>query len=186
MASTEIKIGGLGGQGVILAGMILGKAAALFDHKNATMTQAFGPEARGSACSAQLIVADEPVLYPYVTRPTVLVTMSQDAYAKFGPELAEDGLLLFEEELVRVGPTSPKGARLYGIPATRLAEELGRKLVLNIVMVGFFTSVARVISPDAVRKAVCDSVPPGTEKLNLAAFDKGYEHGVKVLAQSVS
>jgi 2-oxoglutarate ferredoxin oxidoreductase subunit gamma len=178
MATTEIKIGGLGGQGVILAGMILGRAAALHDNKNATMTQAFGPEARGSACSAQLIVSDEPVLYPYVA-------MSQDAYAKFGPELADGGLLLVEEELVKVG-TPPNNARVYGIPATRLAEELGRKLVLNIVMVGFFTSVAKAIGADAVRQSVRESVPPGTEKLNLAAFDKGFEHGLKALGERLS
>lgn len=181
MTTTEIKIGGLGGQGVILAGMIIGRAAALYDHKNATMTQAFGPEARGSACSAQLIVADGPVLYPYVTRPDVLVTMSQDAYVKFGPELAKGGLLLVEEELVKVA-SPPNGAQVHGIPATRLAEELGRKLVLNIVMVGFFAAVGRVVSVDALRRALSDSVPPGTEKLNLAAFDKGYEHGRKLLA----
>ncbi len=180
MASTEIKIGGLGGQGVILSGMIIGKAAALFDNKNATMTQAFGPEARGSACSAQLIVADETVLYPYVTRPDVLVTMSQDAYTKFSPDLADQGTLLIEEELVDVG-TPPAGAKVYGIPATRFAEELGRKLVLNIVMVGFFTSITKVIDADAMRKAVTGSVPKGTERLNLAAFDKGFDYGAQLL-----
>jgi 2-oxoglutarate ferredoxin oxidoreductase subunit gamma len=180
MPVTEIKIGGLGGQGVILAGLIMGKAAAIFDKKEATMTQAFGPEARGSACSAQLIVSDETILYPYVTRPRVLVTMSQDAYNKFSPEMAENGLLLIEEELVKV-TTPPKGAKIYGIPATRIAEELGRKMVLNIVMVGFMTAITKVVNADAVRKAVEASVPKGTEKLNLSAFDRGYEYGVKKL-----
>ena len=180
MAVTEIKIGGLGGQGVILAGLIMGKAAALFDKKEATMTQAFGPEARGSACSAQLIVSDDAILYPYVTHPRVLVAMSQDAYNKFSPEMAENGLLLIEEELVKV-QNPPKGAKVYGIPATRIAEELGRKMVLNIVMVGFMTAITKVVNADAVRKAVEDSVPKGTEKLNLSAFDRGYEFGVKKL-----
>ncbi|MBI4701970.1 MAG: 2-oxoacid:acceptor oxidoreductase family protein [Deltaproteobacteria bacterium] len=179
MASTEIKIGGLGGQGVILSGLIIGKAAALYDNKAATMTQAFGPEARGSACSAQLIVSDAPILYPYVARPEILVTMSQDAYTKFSPELREGGLLLVEEELVKVADPPPNRARVYGIPATRIAEELGRKLVLNIVMVGFFAAVAKVISVDAMRKALEKSVPSGTEGLNLSAFDRGYEYGLK-------
>lgn len=182
MTTTEIKIGGLGGQGVILSGMIIGKAAALFDNKHATMTQAFGPEARGSACSAQLIVSDDAVLYPYVNRPEVLVTMSQDAYTKFSPALADGGLLLVEEELVTVDDPPPHDAKVYGIPATRIAEELGRKLVLNIVMVGFFTAVSKLIDADAMRKAVEASVPPGTERLNLAAFDKGFEHGQKLLS----
>ncbi|MBW2524228.1 MAG: 2-oxoacid:acceptor oxidoreductase family protein [Deltaproteobacteria bacterium] len=182
MTTKEIKIGGLGGQGVILSGMIIGKAAALFDNKHATMTQAFGPEARGSACSAQLIVSDDAVLYPYVNRPEILVTMSQDAYAKFTPALADGGLLLIEEELVKVDDPPPNNAKVYGIPATRIAEELGRKLVLNIVMVGFFTAIAKLIEPDAMRKAVEASVPPGTERLNLSAFDKGFEHGQSLLA----
>src|SRR5512137_1377193 len=112
MATTEIKIGGLGGQGVVLAGMIIGKAAALFDKKDSAMTQAFGPEARGSSCSSQVIVSDQRILYPYVSRPQILVVMSQDAYNKFLPEMAPDGQLLIEEELVK--PTDlPKGVKLY-------------------------------------------------------------------------
>jgi 2-oxoglutarate ferredoxin oxidoreductase subunit gamma len=172
----EIKIGGFGGQGVILTGIIIGRAASIYDDKHATMTQAFGPEARGSACSSQVIVAGEPILYPYVTAPDILVVMSQEAFAKFSPEIADDAILLYEEDLV-----SPQGlkptVKTFGIPATRFAEELGRKMVLNIVMTGFFTAVCGLIDPDAMRKAVKASVPPGTESLNLQAFDKGFEHG---------
>ena len=80
MASSGIRIAGFGGQGVILAGMVIGKAAAIHDGKFATLTQSFGPEARGSACSAQLIVSDEPILYPYLTQPDILVVMSQEAH----------------------------------------------------------------------------------------------------------
>jgi len=185
MTITEIKIGGLGGQGVILSGIIIGKAAALYDGKDATMTQAFGPEARGSACSAQLIVSDAPILYPYVIQPSILVTMSQDAYGKFGPELADDGLLLIENELVDASSAKP-GQRVYGIPATRIAEEIGRKLVLNIVMVGFFTAVTKLLGADAVRKAVEKSVPPGTERLNLTAFDRGFSYGQDQLVATAS
>jgi 2-oxoglutarate ferredoxin oxidoreductase subunit gamma len=183
MGSTEIKISGLGGQGVILAGIIIGKAAALFDNKDATMTQAFGPEARGSACSAQLIVSDDAILYPYVTQARTLIAMSQDAFNKFSPEMAENGTLLIEEELVKVDKV-PKGVKVYAIPATRIAEELGRKMVLNIVMVGFFSAIAKLINPEAVRKAVQESVPKGTEKLNLAAFDRGYEYGQNLLSKN--
>jgi 2-oxoglutarate ferredoxin oxidoreductase subunit gamma len=180
MAVTEIKLGGLGGQGVILAGIIVGKAASLFDHKEATLTQAFGPEARGSSCSAQVVVSDEPILYPYVTRPNVMVLMSQDAYTRFSPEVAQGGTLLVEEELVEPGAV-PNGAKLFKIPATRIAEELGRRMILNIVMVGFFAAVTKLISVEAMRKAVEDSVPKGTTDLNLKAFERGYEWGQKVL-----
>ena len=178
MAVTEIKFGGFGGQGVILAGMILGKAAALFDNKEATLTQAFGPEARGSACSAQVVVSDSRILYPYVNRPNIMMLMSQDAFNRFSPELAPGGTLIIEEDLVKPEQL-PAGVRVFRCPATRIAEELGRRMVLNIVMVGFFTSVTKMLTPEAVRKAVEDSVPKGTIELNLKAFDRGFEWGQK-------
>ncbi len=180
MPVTEIRVAGFGGQGVILAGMIIGKAASIFENGYATLTQSFGPEARGSACSAQVILSNEPILYPYVTQPDILIAMSQDAYNRFVGEMKPNGTLLIEEDLVRISDL-PNGIRVHGVPATRLAEELGRRLVLNIVMVGFFAAVTRLIDPEALRKAVADSVPPGTEKLNLRAFDKGFEYGLMEL-----
>lgn len=179
MAATEIKLGGFGGQGVILAGIIVGKAAALFDKKEATLTQAFGPEARGSSCSAQVVVSDESILYPYVTRPDILILMSQDAYTRFSPEVAQGGTLIIEEDMVKPGAV-PNDARIYKIPATRIAEELGKRMVLNIVMVGFFAAVTKIVGIEAMRKAVEDSVPKGTVELNLEAFDRGVEWGKKV------
>ena len=172
---TELKFSGLGGQGVILAAMIVGKAAALFDHKHATLTQSFGPEARGSACSAQVVVSTERILYPYVVRPQCLMALSQDAYGRFGRELAPGGILLVEDELVQIDGAID--ARVYKVPATRLAEGLGRRLVLNIVMVGVFAAVTDVVTPEALRKAVADSVPEKTIELNLTAFDLGFEQG---------
>jgi 2-oxoglutarate ferredoxin oxidoreductase subunit gamma len=181
MAATEIRIAGFGGQGVILAGMVMGKAAAIHDGKFATLTQSFGPEARGSACSAQLIVSDEPILYPYLTQPDVLVLMSQEAQARFEFDLKVGGMLLYERDLIKLDNTT-LGMRHFGIPATRLAEELGRKLVLNMVMVGFVTALTGLATPPAVRKAIADSVPKGTEKLNLAAFEKGEVFGQTLLS----
>ena len=175
MSRTEIRVGGLGGQGVILCASIIGKAASIFEGKHATLIQAFGPEARGSACSGQVTVSDDVIGYPYVKNPDVLVLMSQDAYNQFAPTLKPGGLVLFEEELVKVDGKLP--ARALGIPATRFAEELGRRLVLNIVMVGFFAGTTGLLSFDSVEKAVRDSVPRGTEDLNLKALRKGYEHG---------
>jgi 2-oxoglutarate ferredoxin oxidoreductase subunit gamma len=177
MARTEVRIGGFGGQGVILTGYVIGKAASLFDSKNATMTQSFGPEARGSACSSQIVISEGAILNPYIKRPQVMVIMSQEAFNKYIPGLDPKGMLLFEEELV-----DPKGlpptVRLFSIPATRIAEELGRKVVLNMVMAGFFTAVTKLVSKDAMRKAIESSVPKGTEGLNLLAFEKGFEFGL--------
>jgi len=144
------------------------------------MTQSFGPEARGGSSSAQVILSTEPILYPYVTQPDILIVMSQEAYTRFAPQLKPGGILITEQELVHVD-NYPAGMRVYGVPATRLAEELGRKVVLNIVMTGFFGAVTRLLDGDALRKAVADSVPPAMQKLNLAAFDKGFEYGEHLL-----
>jgi 2-oxoglutarate ferredoxin oxidoreductase subunit gamma len=179
MISTEIKFGGFGGQGVILAGIIIGRAASIYDNKFATLTQSFGPEARGSACSAQVIVSDGKILYPYVTKPEILLVMSQEACNKFLPETTDDAVVIIEEDLVKPNGLKP-GMKVFGIPATRLAEELGRKMILNIVMVGFFTAVTKLVNHEAVREAVKASVPQGTENMNLKAFDRGYQFGLQL------
>lgn len=176
MQLTEIRLAGFGGQGVILSAIILGKAASIHQGAFATMTQSFGPEARGGACSAQLIVSDSPVLYPYVSEPDILVVMSQEAYTRFVPELKDGGILIVEQDLVRVTDL-PRETQIYSVPATRLAEELGKRMVLNSVMVGFFVAVTHLLDPDAVRKAVADSVPASFRDLNLKAFEKGFEYG---------
>ena len=99
---TELRIAGFGGQGVILSAIVIGKAASIHQGAYATMTQNFGPEARGGACSAQLLISDQPVLYPYVTQPDVMIVISQEAYTRFVPELKEGGTLIVEQDLVRV------------------------------------------------------------------------------------
>jgi 2-oxoglutarate ferredoxin oxidoreductase subunit gamma len=177
MQLTEIRIAGFGGQGVILSAIILGRAASIHQGAFATMTQSFGPEARGGACSAQLILSESPILYPYVTKPDILVVMSQEAYTRFVPELKDGGTLIVEQDLVRVTELKPN-TRVFSVPATRLAEELGKKMVLNSVMVGFFTAVTQLLSKDAVSKAVSDSVPSSFRDLNLKAFEKGFAYGL--------
>jgi 2-oxoglutarate ferredoxin oxidoreductase subunit gamma len=180
MQLTEIRIAGFGGQGVILSAIVLGKAVSIFQGEFATMTQNFGPEARGGACSAQLVVSDTPILYPYVTKPDILVVMSQEAYVRFIPELKDGGILIIEEDLVRVSDLG-KEIQVYSVPATRIAETLGKRMVLNSVMVGFFTAVTHLLDPDAVGKAVADSVPASFRELNLKAFEKGLEYGITAL-----
>jgi 2-oxoglutarate ferredoxin oxidoreductase subunit gamma len=179
---TEVRITGFGGQGVVLAGHIIGRACAIHGGQDATMIQSFGPEARGSACSATLAISDGEVLYPYITRPDILVAMSSEGYEKYRDELKEDGTLIFEHDLVH--PAFKDGQASYSIPSTRIAESLGRTIVQNIVMVGFFAAVTELVPPKALREAVKHSVPAGTEKLNLAAFDKGFEHFTSSIRES--
>ncbi|MBI5439812.1 MAG: 2-oxoacid:acceptor oxidoreductase family protein [Deltaproteobacteria bacterium] len=172
---TQVRLSGFGGQGIILAGEILGMAVTLHEGRNAVLTQSFGPEARGGACSADVVVSDARIYYPCVTVPDVLVLMSEEAARTYGPNAAEGALVLVNEDLVRTVPKRPD-LRIHRIPATRLAEGLGRVMVANIVMLGFITARAKLVSPDAMKKALLASVPPGTEKLNENAFRAGYEY----------
>ena len=178
--SREIRIAGFGGQGIILSGYIIGKAAAIFDNKFSTLIQSFGPEARGSSCSAQLIISDEQILYPYLVQPQIAILLSRDAYERFSPELKTGGIMLVEKDLVTPGKI-PAGVQCFAIPATRLAEEMGRKIVMNIITVGFFAATTGVTSYEATRKAVETSVPEGTEEMNLKAFETGYNYGMDLV-----
>ena len=177
---NEIRLAGFGGQGVILAGYILGKAAALYDDKEAIMTQAYGPEARGGACSGELVIDDGPIDYPMVDTPNVLMLMSQEAYEKFGADTAPGAQVVVESDLVHGAPSEWPGC-----PATRLAEELGAKISANIVMLGFLVGVTGLLNREAMEEAVATSVPQRTIDLNKKAFAAGYEYaldreGVKV------
>ena len=173
MSRTEIRITGFGGQGVILAGHIIGRACAVEAGLHATMIQSFGPEARGSACSATLVIADREVLYPYIRQKCdIFVVMSAEGYELHAQQLKDDGILVYEQDLVKPVPVPRQ--RAFGVSSTRIAEEQGRAIVQNIVMVGFFTAATRIIPRDAMREAVKGSVPPGTEELNLRAFDAGW------------
>ncbi len=174
MTRTEIRITGFGGQGVVLAGYIIGRAVAVHEGRYATMIQSFGPEARGSACSATLAVSETEIFYPYIGKPDIFVVMSSEGYEKFGDHLGRDDILIHEADLVR--PPAGKHSRAFGVPSTRIAESLGKTIVQNIVMVGFFAAVTRLVSADAMRDAVRASVPRGTEDLNLRAFEAGYDY----------
>ncbi len=174
MSRTEIRITGFGGQGVVLSGHIIGRAWAVHAGKHATMIQSFGPEARGSACSATLTVSDARVLYPYIRRPDIFVVMSSDGYDTYRDELKDDGTLIYEKDLVH--PTFKDGQAAFGVPSTRIAETLGRSIVQNIVMLGFVAGATQLVTRDEMRDAVKGSVPAGTEDLNLRAFEAGLAH----------
>lgn len=172
----EVRLSGFGGQGIILAGEILGKAVALYDRKHATFTQTYGPESRGGSCAAEVILDDKPVHYPHITDPIVLVVMSQGAYNKYVPGFRQDGLLIIDQDLVKLDDQA-QGRQVFSIPATRIAEQAGRKLVANIVMLGFLAAVTDLTSVEALRQAVLTSIPKGTEDLNSRAFQAGYDYG---------
>lgn len=176
----EVRLAGFGGQGIVLAGHILGKAAALFESKKAVFTQSYGPEARGGSCSADVVISEETIHYPKVAKPHVLVIMSQSAWTTYGGSIRPGGMLILDEDLVTIDP-DPEGITVYRVPATRLAEHLGKTIVANIVMIGAVAALGRVVSYEATRQAVLSSAPKGTEELNLGAFDQGHAYGLELL-----
>jgi 2-oxoglutarate ferredoxin oxidoreductase subunit gamma len=181
MQLTELRIAGFGGQGVIMCASVIGRAASIVEDGYATMTQNFGPEARGGACSAQLVLSPTPVLYPYVVKPDIMVLMSQEAYVKFARDIKPGGTLLIEQDLVRVNESPARDVKVFGIPATRMAEELGKRMVLNIVMTGFFGAISGLLQRESLLKAVEDSVPAAFAELNRKAFNAGYDYGIRHL-----
>jgi 2-oxoglutarate ferredoxin oxidoreductase subunit gamma len=183
LTMTDIRFSGFGGQGIIRCALIAGKALNIFGGKFATMNQAIGPEARGGACSSQLVVSDERVLYPYIQAPDILVCMSQEAYDKYHGEIKKGGTLMIDEDLVKPG-SPPKGVTFYAVPSTRFAEELGNRIFANLVMMGFFTAVSGITTDEVMKKALPGLVPDAFLEKNFKAFDRGYNYGLEALKKS--
>jgi 2-oxoglutarate ferredoxin oxidoreductase subunit gamma len=169
---VEIRLCGFGGQGVILAGFIIGQAATVYDHRHAILTQDYGPEARGGSCRADVIISDSPIPYPYITSPDILIALSQDAYNKYLPSVVEDTMIIFDEDLVKI--ENLEGNKCMPMPARRIAEKLGRLAVANVVMLGFVTAATKIVSTEAIKQSVLSAVPPHTAKLNMNAFEEGF------------
>lgn len=176
----EIRIAGFGGQGIILAGIVIGKAATLYDGLYAVQTQSYGPEARGGASRTEIIISDVEIDYPKVQRPDILVAMSHEALIQYMDDLKDGGILIIDPDLTMEEEILPfvreHDIKLHRAPATRTAEEeIGLRIVANIVMIGAITGITKAITLEAARTAVKVSVPPGTEKKNLAAFEAGFK-----------
>ena len=173
---VRVRICGYGGQGIVLAGMLLGKAASLYDGKEAVFTQSYGPEARGGASTADVVISTEPVDYPLITTADIVVALFQEAFVCYSPSLREGGVLIVEEDLVQLnGYDGP----LSRVPATRIAESLGARIATNIVVLGFLIGKTGVISIDAAKEAIRNTVKPKTLELNLQAFDAGYRYALE-------
>lgn len=169
----QVRIGGFGGQGIVLAGLLLGKAASIYDGKEAVFTQSYGPEARGGASNVDLIISSETIDYPLVTEPDILVVLFQEAYTRFRPILKKGGVLILEENLVH---HTENDGEFWQIPATNLAEELGRKIVMNVIVVGFLVAKTGIVTRDAAEEAIRTTVRKKTVDFNLKAFARGYEY----------
>ena len=175
-SQIEVLVSGFGGQGVVLAGMILGRAAVVEEGRNAVMAQSYGPESRGGASSAEVLIADGEIAYPHCISPDVVVTLAQEAYNMYGTTRPAGALLIAEKDLVVLDPEAEKGKKSLRVPFTALADKVGRRIVLNMVALGFLCRATGVVTPAAMRAAIKASVPPETEALNLQAFEAGMNY----------
>ncbi len=172
----EVRISGFGGQGILLAGYVLGKAACLYDGKYAVQVESYGPEARGSRARSDVIISDEEIDYPYVSNPDVLIALSQDAFNYYRTTVRSGGVIIIDKDLVEF-QSALKEVKIYKVPATRIAINLGRRIVANMVMLGAFSALTGIVSLEALKNSILDSVPKGTEELNLKALKEGWNYG---------
>jgi 2-oxoglutarate ferredoxin oxidoreductase subunit gamma len=175
----EVRLAGEGGQGLILAGVILAEAAAVYDGLNAVQTQSYGPEARGGASRSEVIIAKGEIDYPKVMSADLLLCMSQEACDKFYEQVKEEGLLIVDSTTVSRLPTY----RAIAVPITEIAQNAtGRQITASIVALGLVTGLTGVVSRTALEKAVSDRVPSGTEELNLKALAAGFAEAERLQA----
>ena len=168
---VEVRISGLGGQGVVLAGQILGRAA-VHNGKYVVQTQSYGAEARGSAAKSEIIISDEKIGFPKVRKCDILVAMSQSALDSHLKDLKENGILLIDEDIVKEVPLVK--ARVLRVPATRISErEFKSKIFANVIMLGALTKKVEVVSEKAMERGIIESVSKETKEENIKAFRKG-------------
>ncbi len=165
----EIRLAGSGGQGLILAGIILAEAAGVYDGKFVCQTQSYGPEARGGASKAEVVISDSEIDYPKAIEPDVLLAMNQKSLDAFLADLKPEGLLLVDADLVGEFPVS----RAVALPFTRIARDLGRVMAANIVALGALAELTKAVNLQSLEAAILARVPKGTEDLNKQALAAG-------------
>lgn len=177
---VEIRFAGFGGQGIIKSGIITAAAACLYAQKNAVQTQSYGPESRGGACKSEVVISDEEIDFPKVVEPDVLVVMSQHAYNEYAEKVKKGGTLIMDPDMIP-HEKELKNVKVFCIHATQIAEKLERKIVANIVMLGAFAAITRILDKDTLKESIKANIPKGTEELNLKAFEQGYEYAQNLL-----
>jgi 2-oxoglutarate ferredoxin oxidoreductase subunit gamma len=177
---VEIRFAGFGGQGIIKSGIITAAAACLHGGKNAVQTQSYGPESRGGACKSEVVISEDEIDFPKVDEPDVLVAMSQHAYNEYAENVKPGGTIILDPDMIP-REKALKDLKVFRVPATRIADELGRRIVANIVMLGAFEAITGILDENAIKESIIANIPKGTEALNLKAFEKGREYGKDLL-----
>lgn len=172
----EIRFAGSGGQGVILAAVVVGEAAAIFEGLNAVQSQAYGPEARGGKSKSEVVISHGEIDYPKATNPNLQIILNQTSCDEFVPDTQEGGIIIADDTYVHMVPDSK--ADVYMLPIVKTArEKIGRELVTNMVALGVTARVLEVnglMKPESLKKAILARVPKGTEEMNERAFSEGY------------
>jgi 2-oxoglutarate ferredoxin oxidoreductase subunit gamma len=173
---VEIRFAGFGGQGIIKSGIIVAAAASIHAGKNSVQTQSYGPESRGGACKSEVVISEQEIDFPKLVQPDVLVVMSQAAYNDYADDIKPGGIVIVDPDMIPTQKDLGK-VKICKVPATKIADQLGRRIVANIVMLGAFVAITKLLDENAVKESIKENIPKGTEELNLAAFEKGYEYG---------
>jgi len=172
---TEVRIAGFGGQGVILAGIVLGHAAAVYEGKKAVQTQSYGAEARGGAARSEVVISNQKIDYPKVISADITIAISQESFEKYGTNVKPGSKLFVDADLV-ANISTVKGGTIYCIPATKLAaNEFKKTLVANMVMLGAVAAVTKVVKLDSLKMSIVEVAPKGSVGLNTRALERGFQ-----------
>ncbi len=175
MSRTEIRIAGFGGQGVILAGIVLGHAAAVYEGRKAVQTQSYGAETRGGAARSEVVISNEKIDYPKVLSADITIAMSQESFEKYGSDVRRGSALFIDADLVTSVPAAA-GATIYRVPAMKMAaEEFKKTLVANMIMLGAVCAITGVVRLQSLKRSVEELAPKGSVDLNLRALNRGFE-----------
>jgi 2-oxoglutarate ferredoxin oxidoreductase subunit gamma len=175
VSRTEIRITGFGGQGVILAGIVLGHAVAVHEGKKAVQTQSYGAETRGGAARAEVVVSDEKIDYPKVISADITITMSQESFERYGTTTRPGSALFVDADLVTSGSGS-SGGTVYRVPATKIAaDEFKKTLAANMVMLGAVAAVTKIVRLESLKMSIREAAPKASADLNTRALERGFE-----------
>ena len=173
----EIRFGGAGGQGIILAAIVMAEAVGLYEAKHVCQTQSYGPEARGGASKAEVVISDELIDYPKALRPNLFLSMSQASCDAYGEDVTPDGLVVVDETLVRHTPN----VRVAAVPFTRIARDTcGTEMVANMAALGAVGLLSGLVKPKNLEKALMARVPKGSAEVNLKALRAGVRAAKKI------
>ena len=174
---------GLGGQGMITAGIILARSIAIYGKKYVAQSQSYGPEARGGSAKSEVVISDEKIIYPHVINPDILVVMSKEAMKKYLDKLKPNGILIYDSSILE--KPERKGINIYAVPATKIAfENLNTKGVANIVMLGALIQITQIINKKLIEKTIKEVFPEKFWKIDIKALNMGVEYAKKLTKSS--